>query len=46
MIIPVFRIAAKNRNFRKPERTKQPKFYPQEMWMLLALGGLRTLQKS
>lgn len=45
MNIPVFRIAAKDGNLHKPRRTKQPKFFPQEMWMILDTGGLENIAK-
>lgn len=44
--IPVFRIAAKDLNLRKLKRTKQPKFYPQEMGIILNIQALIKFKKS
>ena len=46
MKILLFRIAAKDRNLRKLKRTKQPKFYPQEMGIILNIHALIKFKKS
>ena len=45
MKILLFRIAAKDRNLRKLKRTKQPKFYPQEMGIILNIHALIKFKK-
>ena len=46
MKIPVCRIAAKGRVSCEPKRTKQPKFYPQEMGIILNIQALIKFKKS
>ena len=43
---PVCGIAAKGRVSCAPRRTKQPKFYPQKMWIILSIQALIKFKKS